>query len=102
VDVQYSLTYNKTFTCIGQFPLSYVYVRILLVYSLSTGFLAYSFTVVTSGWFGSAVLTAYWITWIQFHSDYVRLVWLLLMYSLRTGLLGYSSTAVTSGWFGYC
>ena len=50
--------------------------------------IGYSSTVLKSGWFGSAdVLTAYWIPWIEFHSGYVRLVWLLLMYSLRTGLL---------------
>jgi hypothetical protein len=50
----------------------------------------------------TGVRTVYWIPWIQFHSGYVRLIWLLLMYSLRTGLLGYSSTVVTSGGFGYC
>jgi hypothetical protein len=120
------------------------------MYSLRTGLFGYSSTVVTSGWFGycwcthcvldyldsvpqllrqaglatADVLTAYWITLIQFHSGYVRLVWFcwcthcvldyldavpqwlcevglaLLMYSLRTGFLGCSSTVVTSGWFG--
>jgi len=49
------------------------------VYSLRTGLFGYSSIVVASGWFAyCCVFIAYWIIWMQFHSGYVRLVWLLL------------------------